>query len=266
MKRVIISAVIVGGLVLLVSGLAASVEEPNKGAAVSETPMPVLKPRARAATVTMVDFYMRDGNSVSGRLVSDDPTQLVVEQPNESAIVTKSYSKKEVDTRTVRTRPMQEWQYYVKMAEYFTSKTWDFIDDPDDFIEAIRCYEMAKQLLEGSPDTERIAEIDKALKKVRADKEVWTKEVESRANLKKMEYQAEAENRLKKLEANIAAGSVKLAESIRNQDKTIEDLKSADKNLDKAIADLNKSIVKQIENLQRQINDNLVLTDLCCHK
>jgi hypothetical protein len=278
MARVISLTVTVIALVLLLNGFAASVDEPNKGGAVrpavpvSEAPITVAKPRARVDSVTMVDFYMRDGNTVSGKLLSDDSTQLVVEQPFESTVTTRTYSKREVDTRTVKTRPMFEWQYYSRLAEYFTARTWDFVDDPDDFIEAIRCYEKAKQSLQaGGADSGKIADIDKAIKKVQDDREVWTREVESRAKLKKFEYDAEAENRLKKLERSVAESNVKLNESIKYLDKTAEDLKKDYQNTDKTIGDLNKDMAKQINNLQVQINDNRLLLnnlflrlDLCC--
>jgi hypothetical protein len=266
MTRVVFLTVTVTALVLLLNGFAASVDEPNKGDAVrpavpaSESPITIAKPRVRVDSVTMVDFYMRDGNTVSGKLLSDDATQLAVEQPSESTVVIKTYSKREVDTRTVRTKSMPEWQYYVKLAEYFSAKTWDFVDDPDDFIEAIRCYEKAKQSLQaGGADIEKIADIDKAIKKVQDDREVWTREVESRAKLKKLEYDAEAENRLKKLERSIAESNVKLDESLKSLDKTIDDLKKDYQNTDKAVGDLNKDMVKQINGLQAQINDNRIL-------
>jgi prefoldin subunit 5 len=278
MARVIFLTVTVIALVLLLNGFAASVDEPNKGDAVrpavpvSEAPITIAKPKARVESVTMVDFYMRDGNTVSGKLLSDDPTQLIIEQPFESTVITKTYSKREVDTRTVRTRSMPEWQYYSRLAEYFTARTWDFVDDPDDFIEAIRCYEKAKQSLQaGGADSEKIADIDKAIKRVQDDREVWTREVESRAKLKKLEYDAEAENRLKKLESSVAESSVKLNESIKDLDKTAEDLKKDYQKTDKTIGDLNKDMVKQINNLQVQLNDDLVLIntlfvrlDACC--
>ncbi|MGA2071313.1 MAG: hypothetical protein ABSG97_08175 [Sedimentisphaerales bacterium] len=278
MARVIVLTVTVAALVLLLNGFASSVDEPNKGNAagpavpVSESPIAIAKPRARVDSVTMVDFYMRDGNTVSGKLISDDSTQLIVEQPFESTIVTRTYSKREVDTRTVRTKPMPEWQYYSKLAEYFAARTWDFVDDPDDFIEAIRCYEKAKQSLQaGGADNERIAEIDKAIKKIQDDRVVWTREVESRAKLKKLEYDAEAENRLKKLERTIAESNAKLNESIKYLDKTAEDLKKDYQNVDKTVGDLNKDMVKQINNLQVQITDDTVLIrdlylrlDVCC--
>jgi hypothetical protein len=278
MARVVFLTVTVTALVLLLNGFAASVDEPNKGDAVrpaigvSEAPITIVKPRARVESVMLVDFYMRDGNTVSGKLLSDDATQIVVEQPFESTVVTKTYSKREIDTRTVRTRPMPEWQYYSRLAEYFTARTWDFVDDPDDFIEAIRCYEKAKQSLEaGGADSERIADIDKAIKKVKDDRDVWTREVESRAKLKKLEYDAEAENRLKKLERSVAESNAKLNDRIKDLDKTSEDLKKNYQNIDKTIGDLNKDTVKQINNLQSQINDNRILInnlfvrlDACC--
>jgi hypothetical protein len=280
MRRVIFLSVMAIMLVLLLNGFAASVNEPNKADAVSpavpvsETPITIAKPKARIDSVTMVDFYMRDGNTVSGKLLSDDATQLIVEQPVESTVVPKTYSKREIDTRTVRTRPMPEWQYYVKLAEYFSAKTWDFVDDPDEFIGAIRSYEKAKQLLQASgADKDKIADIDKALKKVQDDREVWTREVESRAKLKKLEYDAEAENRLKKLERSVAESNVKLSESIKYLDKTAEGLRTDYKNLDKSIGDLNKDTVKQINGLQTQINDHLALinnlflrVDVCCRR
>ena len=278
MTRVIFLTVTVVALVLLLTGFAASVDEPNKGDAVrpavpaSETPITIAKPKARVDSVTMVDFFMRDGNTVSGKLISDDPTQLIVEQPSESTVVTKTYSKREVDTRTVRTRSMPEWQYYSRLAEYFTARTWDFVDDPDDFIEAIRCYEKAKQSLQaGGANSEKIVDIDKAIKKIQDDREVWTREVESRAKLKKLEYDAEAENRLKKLERSVAESNVKLNESVKSLDKTADGLKNDYTNLNKSMGDLNKDMVKQVNNLQVQLNDDrilinnlLVRMDLCC--
>lgn len=278
MTRVIFLTATVIVFVLLLNGFSAGVDEPNKGDAVSpavpasEMPITIAKPRARVDSITMVDFYMRDGNTVSGKLISDDSTQIIVEQPFESTVVAKTYSKREVDTRTVKTRPVLEWQYYSRLAEYFAARTWDFVDDPDDFIEAIRCYEKARQSLQtGGADSAKIADIDKAIKKIRDDREVWTKEVESRAKLKKFEYEAEAENRLKKLERGVAESNVKLNESIKYLDKTADDLKKDYQKIDKTIGDLNKDMVKQINNLQVQTNDNRLLIndlylrlDVCC--
>jgi hypothetical protein len=279
MTRMVFLTVTAIVLALLLNNFAISVDTPNEvtvrpAVPVSELPSTIAKPKMKVDIVTMVDFYMRDGNTVSGKLLSDDSTQIVVEQPFESTVITKTYSKREVDTRSVRTRPMPEWQYYVKLAEYFSAKTWDFVDDPDEFIGAIRSYEKAKQLLQASgADNDKIADIDKALKKVRDDREVWTKEVESRAKLKKLEYDAEAENRLKKLERTIAESNVKVNESLKSIDKTAEVIKTDYANLEKKVGESNKDMVKQIADLQQLMVDNRSLInnlflriDVCCRR
>jgi len=235
----------------------------------SETPIVAARPRSRADVITMADFYMRDGNAVSGKLISDDSTQVVIEQLHDSVISTRTYSKREIDTRTFRKRPVPEWSYYTQLAEYFAARTWDFRDDPDDFIGAIRCYEKARESLRADGANEaKIAEIDRAIQKLKRDKEVWTDQVESRAKLKKLEYDAEAENRLKQLEKQIAESSVKLNESIKYLDKTAADMKEDYQRLEKSISDLNKDFVRQIQNLQVRIaNDEVVINDIlfrCC--
>jgi hypothetical protein len=229
--------------------------EPNDNN--SATALTARKPRPKVDIVTIADFYMRDGNTVSGKLLSDDKNQIVIEQLFENTVVTRTYSKRDVDTRTISMRTMPEWQYYSRLGEYFAARTWDFRDDPDEFINAIRSYEKAKESLEQSgAEPEKIADVEKTIQKIKADKEVWTSQVETRAKLKKLEYDAEAENRLKLLEKQVAESSVKLNESIKYLDKTAAGITNDYKRLEKNLADLNKDYVEQVRNLQAQINDN----------
>jgi len=274
MKRINIFAVMAAAIIL--SGVSMSaVSEPNesneiRSKSIESAPV-ARRPRARVDVVTMADFYMRDGNSVSGRLLSDDNTQVVIEQPLDSTVVTRTFSKRELDPRTLRTRPVPESQYYTRLAEYFAARTWDFRDDPDDFIGAIRSYEKAKQSLQTSgADEEKIAEIDKAIKKLEEDRDVWTREVESRAKLKKLEYEAEAENRLKQLEKQVAESNIKLNESIKYLEKSAADLKNDYEHLEKTVSGLNKDFVQQINTLQvRLTNDEIAINDIwvnCCFR
>ncbi|MGA2172340.1 MAG: hypothetical protein ABSG82_04920 [Sedimentisphaerales bacterium] len=268
MTRIILITVTAITFVWLPNCSAAAVEESNDGGGIppqtptAETAPAVRKPRQKIDVVTMADFYLRDGNTVSGKLLSDDSTQIVIEQLLDSTVITKTYSKREIDNRTLKTRIMPESQYYSRLGEYFSARTWDFIDDPDDFIQAIRCYERAKQSLEASgADAERIAEIDKIIKKIKDDREVWTAQVESRAKLKKLEYDAEAENRLKQLEKQVAESSVKLTESMKYLDKYAADMKADRDKTEQAVAQLNKDFVQQINNLQAQIRDLQIAVD-----
>ena len=265
MKRIIIFAVTAAAIILSGANIAA-INEPNESNEIRSKGIgsaPVAR-RPRMETVTMADFYMRDGNAISGRLLSDDNTQVVIEQPLDSTLVTRAFSKRELDPRTLRTRPVPESQYYTRLAEYFAARTWDFRDDPDDFIAAIRSYEKAKQSLQTSgADEGKIAEIDKAIKKLEEDRDVWTREVESRAKLKKLEYEAEAENRLKQLEKQVAESNVKLNESIKYLDKTVSDIRNDNKRLEVTITNINKDFVQQINALQvRLTNDEIAINDI----
>jgi hypothetical protein len=264
MGRIIILTVAAMALFCQPDCLAAAVSNTSDGNEARSEGPETKKPRPRVESVTMVDFYMRDGNTVSGKLLSEDSTQVVVEQVVDKTITTKTYSKREIDTRTLRTRPIPESQYYTRLAEYFTAQTWDFRDDPDEFIQAIRCYERAKQSLgQSGAEPERITEIDKAIRKVQDDRDVWTREVESRVKLKKLEFDAEAENRLKKLERDVADSITRVNESIKYLDKTAADMKGDYERIEKAIAGLNKDFVKQINDLQARLRDDeVVINDL----
>lgn len=240
----------------------AKVNEPNennetRSQNIMRTPI-IRRPKIEA--VTMADFYMRDGNAVSGRLLNEDNTQVTIELPSESTLVTRTFSKREIDPRTLKTRPVLAYRYYTQLGEYFLARTWDFRDDPDDFIAAIRSYEKAKQSLPpGSESDNRIAEIDEAIKKIEQDREVWTREVESRAKLRKLEYEAEAEKRLKQIEKQVAESKIKLDESVKYLEKRATDLGADYQRLQNNLTELNKSMVDQLRNLQQQIQENRAL-------
>jgi septal ring factor EnvC (AmiA/AmiB activator) len=159
------------------------------------------------------------------------------------------------------------------LAEYFSGRTWDFKDDPDDFIQAIRCYEKAKQLAVGASsalsslpkgdtqDNERTAQIDEKIKQLQADREVWTREVESRAKLKKLELESEFENRLKELQDKVNASSQKVTESVERLDKTIAEIQSNHRKLEQAISAMEQETARRLNILGNQVDVNRRLVD-----
>ncbi len=206
------------------------------------------KARQKVESVTIADFYLRDGKPLSGKLVSDDKNQIVIEEFSEGKIVTATYSKREVDTRTVSFRTIPESRYYTELAEHFAAQTWDFRDDPDDFISAIRCYENAKEAARRSGADETA--IGQALEKVIKDREVWIRETESRARLRKMEFEAELEKRLKAIEKQQTENSAQLTASKEYFDKTAADVKDSFQKTNDTIGQLNKDFVQQIRRLE----------------
>jgi flagellar capping protein FliD len=215
------------GILLFVSVLSYSVSDASAKTDANQSSIETESQQAgrssrRMDFVKTVDFYLNDGAFVSGKLISEDRNKIIVEEVREGGMTASTYGKREIAPRTRHTKGMLEYKYYLGLAEHFTTRTWDFQNDPDDFIQAIRCYEKAKELL---ADTERqdteTSRINEKIKQLQADREVWTKEAESRAKLKKLEFEATLEKRLKDLESKLNAASQQLDKSRKELDKTV---------------------------------------------
>jgi archaellum component FlaC len=221
------------------------------------------RPRTRQNSVRMADFYLKDGKLIFGKLISEDKNKVIIEELSGSKIVVTAYSRREIDPRTLQTRNVPEYKYHMDLAEYFSGRTWDFRDDPDDFIQAIRCYEKAKQVVVGTSriDTERIEQINERIKKLQADREVWAREIESRAKLKKLEFEAEIQTRLSELEDKISASSQKIDESVERLDNVIKEIKDNHQRLEQAFSMMEQDIRRQLNIMAGQIEANRRVID-----
>lgn len=227
----------------------------EKEQTVFETPRKTTRPRMDF--VKMVDFYLRDSEKlVFGKLVLEDRNKITVERLDESRIIVSTYSKREIDARTLRTKNIPEAKYYLELADYFSGKTWDFRDDPDDFIQAIRCWEKAKQSIAETQgqDSERIVEINKKIKRLQADRKVWVREVQSRAKLKKLEFEATIETRIKELEDKVAASSQQV-------DETMTDMKDNRQKLERGISEIDRVLSERLEMLEDEVETNSRIID-----
>ena len=229
----------------------------------SENPQDAETLKPRMTAVRMTDFYLREGKLVFGKLVLEDKNKVTIEQLEGSAIVVSTYSKREIDPRTLQTRTIPEYKYYMDLAEYFSGRTWDFKDDPDDFIQAIRCYQMAKQLMAATEaqGSERIEQINERIKQLQTDREVWTKEVQSRAELKKLEFQAEFEKRFKELEDKVNASSQKVNESVERLDKVITGIQDNHKKLEQSISAMEQETSRRLNIMADRIEAGRRMVD-----
>lgn len=221
-----------------------------------ETSRRAKKPRPRVNFVKVANFYLRSDELVFGKLVSEDKNKITIEQLDESKIVVSTYSKREIDIRTLDTKNVPEAKYYLELAEYFSGRTWDFRDDPDDFIQAIRCCEKAKQSVAETQgqDSEKIDEINQKIKQLEADRLVWAREVESRAKLKKLEFEAEIAKRLKDLEDKVIANTQQFNDSTVN-------IKDYYQKLEKSIFGMNKDLSRRLQILEDGVRTNRRLID-----
>ncbi|MHC4172230.1 MAG: hypothetical protein ACYTBX_09210 [Planctomycetota bacterium] len=219
--------------------------------------------RLRSNFVKKADFYLRNGQLIAGKLVSEDKNKVTIEQLTASKIIVTTYSRRDIDPRTMQIKNVPEYKHHMDLAEYFSSKTWDFRDDPDDFIQAIRCYEKAKQAVVGASrqDSERIEQIDEKIERLQADRQVWAREIESRAKLKKLEFEAEVQTRLNELENKISASSQMIEESVERLDNIINEIQDNRQRLEQSFSIMEQDIRRQLNILAGQIDANRRVID-----
>jgi hypothetical protein len=216
------------------------------------------KDTTRLAGVRTISFYLMNGRAVSGRLISEDKSQITIEELDESKIFISTYSKKEIDSRTIRQTKMPQVKYYLELAEYFESRIWDFKDDPDDFTQAIRFYEKAKEIIEQSQ--ERIptsaGEIEEKIKQLHEQKNLWTENVKTRAELKRLEFEATFDVRLEELDDKINGLAQSLREMGEQFDKLVKSTQDNYNKLKGSVSKINQTLSPRFQELKTRIELN----------
>ena len=219
--------------------------------------------RARMSTIRTVDFYLKDGKLIFGKLIAEDRNKVTVEQVEESTLIVGTYSKRDMDAKTLQVKTITESKYYEDLAEYFAGRAWDFKDDPDDFIQAIRCYERARKLITGTSelDAERTKQMGDKVAQLEADRIVWEKQVQSRAKLKELEFQSQFETRFKELGDKIDASSQKIEQAVARLDKAVTDVQQNHDKLEKSLPALEQDLRRRLDVLGQEVETNRRLLD-----
>ena len=205
-------------------------------------------------------FYLKDGTVVMGRVISEDRNQITLEHFNQSPVAVYTYAKRQIVARTTHTQIVSELDYYKKCAALFASKAWDFRDDPDDFIQSIRLYEKAKQILSeaAQPDAQEINEIDKKIAQVKADREIWITEAKSRGKLSKLQALAVIDQRMAELKQEIGKNAAEVSAIKQTIGKNYKALNQRISDSDRTFEDLHRRLQRardEIEKNKRDIDD-----------
>lgn len=231
----------------------------NKSKAIA-TLLITLTTIALAATpgkVKIVSFTSLDGNISYAKVISEDRRQLTVSYPNKGQIITRTFERQNIIPDTLATTTMLEFDYWNQLAEYFKSKTWDYQNDPDEFAQAVKCYENALKIVEASksPEHELAVKLKDQIKNLKADKVKWTKQAQQRAKEKDLELRATFDTKLAELTEKINTNTEALSD-IKTQLDRIQQLASNNQKLTAEIAKNAKTVDKQIDRIIADIDSN----------
>lgn len=198
--------------------------------------------------VKTVSFLLKDGYAVMGRIITEDRRQMTISELGSGKLLLANYLRSQIEPGSLSYRTMSEPAYWQTTAAYFLGKAWDFENDPDDFIQAIQCYQKAKNLViqHRGPDHELAKQLTEQIEQVRSERELWTEEAQSRAKLKMLELESVLETRLDELRDMVTNNSEELAR-IRGM---LEEPQNFAKVLDEMRQNLNEKIDRSFKEIE----------------
>jgi methyl-accepting chemotaxis protein len=170
--------------------------------------------RKPVGKVQLVSFVLNNGQSVSGRVESEDAFEIKLSQIEGVSIVSSKYYKNEIDKKTVIYKNISELDYWRNTGDYFLQNVWDFQNDPDEFIQAIRCFQRAKVLVADAlgENHRLVAELDEKIKKINADMQNWSQQAKTRAEMRNLETLATLDAKLQQFQEQLTENSKAVAE------------------------------------------------------
>jgi hypothetical protein len=197
-------------LAILLADMSAYSEEIKKHIQDSNTLSVRRKPIEK---VQLISFNLTGGQRINGKLVSEDPYQIEIDQVKGSRILLSTYSKNDIDKTSIIYRTVSELDYWRDTGKYFLQKVWDFQDDPDEYMQAIRCYQKAKAITEDAlgSDHKLVTELDEKIDEIEKDMDKWAGQAKSRLEMRNLEVLSTLDVRLQKFQEQISANSDDIA-------------------------------------------------------
>ncbi len=180
----------------------------NQEAANSDTP------KKEYEKVIKVSFYLKNGDLITGRQLSGDKNKITVQELTGSRLTVHIYPKREINSKTISTKTVPDFEYYKELAEYFSDRTGDFEDDLHDFHQAIKFYRKTKSLLIEifGTNSKKVKEVEKEIAELEKEKEAWKKEVKFRNKFRAVFEERKLEKEIKE-ELNKIGGKLKTHQS-----------------------------------------------------
>ena len=105
----------------------------------AENDVSVAGKSARVKNVKVISFTTASGQIIRGKVLSEDRNFVTIEYPSQSSIGVQTVARNDMMPDSFVQQTISEYEYWMQLSDYFKSQTWDFKNDPDDFMQAIRC-------------------------------------------------------------------------------------------------------------------------------
>jgi DNA repair ATPase RecN len=213
----------------------------------------VIKP----GKVDIISFVTLDGNTIRARIISEDKSQITVSYPQQSKMITLSYNRDQFFPNSVSKQSILEIDYWTQLGDLFESQIWDFQNDPDDFINAIRSYEKARDIAAAvRGDSHELAKFfQQKIDELNLQLQKWEQTAQKRIEQIKLENQATAEDKFKDIYKAIDENNQRLA-VIENGLSEFKKTEAAFDELQTQTQDFQRITSDDIENLNQLIQTN----------
>ena len=207
----------------------------------------------------LISFNLNDGRRINGRVIKKGPETIEIAQMTNNQMTLAKYSRQEMNQTSVTYRNVSSLDYWREAGQYFLDRVGDFQNDPDDFLQAIRCFEKAKTIAENSlgPNHKLIEELQKQITQTKVEMDRWVELIKPRAELRKLETLATIDVQLEQLKKQSQTNTENIAQ-IQQKIGSFPDFAQKYNNLSNSINTLesqNRSFAQQIDRLKDDIYD-----------
>lgn len=207
--------------------------------------------------VDMISFVTLEGQTIRARIISEDKTQITVSFPKDSKFITVSYGRDQFFPNSINRQSMLDIDYWTEMAALFESQIWDFQNDPDDFINAIRCYENARDIAAAvrGNSHELVKSFQQKIDELNSQQQKWEQTAQKRIEQIKLENQANEEDKFKDIYKAIDENNQRLA-VIENSLAELQKTQTALNELRTQTQEFQKITSEDLEKLNQLIQTN----------
>lgn len=218
--------------------------------------------RNRAQTFKIITYTNIEGKTVWARVITEDREYVTISYPENSRIVTNTIHRDMIIENSMVHQNISEFDYWKQMAEYFYAKTWDFQNDGQDFVQAKRCYQNARDVvinLRGK-DHAMAKEIDSKISELDREAEKWIEMVKEKVEFDKLEFQSRLQIQMVQFDSTLTDNTLAI-EKIQEDVEKLQEMPDAIENLKKEIVKSFEAVNGDMKSISQDVEKNSLRID-----